>query len=227
VLADPVVTNSRLGTYTNFVNLLDLCGIAVPTGRQQNGLPMSVTLLAAAGRDALLGAIGRELHAKTSMSMGATGHAVPPAEPILSTRSATEDIELAVVGAHLSGMPLNTQLTSIGAKFCRTARTSASYRLHALAGQEVAKPGLIRMAPEAGTEIEVEIWRLPAAAFGQFIASIQPPLGIGTIELVDGARCKGFLVEAAGLAGAVDISEYGGWRNYVSRETIALRKAAT
>ncbi|MER8584321.1 allophanate hydrolase [Mesorhizobium sp. M1338] len=212
VLADPIETNSRLGTYTNFVNLLDMCGIAVPTGKRDDGLPMSVTLLAPAGRDALTAALARDLHAASGLSLGATGWQQPG---FLPAASSADDgmIDLVVVGAHLSGMPLNGQLSQLGARFSRSAKTSAAYRLYALAGQSVPKPGLLRVA-EGGAAVEVEVWRLSADAFGRFVAAIPPPLGIGTIELEDGSSAKGFLVETAGLSGASDISSFGGWRRF-------------
>ncbi len=216
VLADPVLTNSRNGTYTNFVNLLDMCGIAVPTGKRGDGLPMSVTLLAASGQDALTAELGRTLHEAFGGTLGATGWPQRSSHILAPDTFGPEAIEIAVVGAHLSGMPLNGQLRDLDAVFCRTARTTPGYRLHALAEQGIAKPGLIRVERDSGAAIEVEIWRLEPAAFGNFVATIQPPLGIGTIDLEDGTRCKGFLVEAAGLAGATDISGYGGWRKYVS-----------
>jgi allophanate hydrolase len=212
VLADPVVTNSRLGTYTNFVNLLDMCGMAVPTGKRGDGLPMSVTLLAPTGRDGFVAALARDVHAASGMALGATGWtAVPRAE--VKFEAAPGAIEIAVVGAHLSGMPLNGQLKDLGARFSRVVRTTPHYRLYALAGQSVPKPGMIRA--EAASAIEVEVWELSADAFGRFVAAIPPPLGIGTVSLEDGTSVKGFLVEPVGLAGAVEISSFGGWRRYV------------
>lgn len=215
VLADPIATNSRLGTYTNFVNLLDMCGIAVPTGKRDDGLPMSVTLLAKAGMDGLTAALARDIHAGSGLPLGATGWRQLDIAPAVSP---ADDgmIDLVVVGAHLSGMPLNGQLRRLGAQFSRAARTSAAYRLYALADQSVAKPGLIRVT-EGGAAVEVEIWRLSADAFGRFVAAIPSPLGIGTIELDDGSSAKGFLVESAGLSGASDISSFGGWRRFVDR----------
>lgn len=214
VLADPVETNSRLGTYTNFVNLLDMCGIAVPTGRRGDSLPMSVTLLAPAGRDALTAMLARDLHAASGLPLGATGWPQPSLQPAQPARDGM--IDLVVVGAHLSGMPLNGQLNQLGAQFLRATRTAAAYKLYALAGQLVPKPGLIRVA-NGGMQIDVEVWRLGPEAFGRFVAAIPAPLGIGTIELDDGTPAKGFLVETAGLVGASDISSFGGWRRFVAR----------
>ncbi|ESY68572.1 MULTISPECIES: allophanate hydrolase [Mesorhizobium] len=215
VLADPVETNSRLGTYTNFVNLLDMCGIAVPTGKRGDGLPMSVTLLAPAGCDALTAMLARDLHAASGLPLGATDWPQPGLQPAAQPRG-DGLIDLVVVGAHLSGMPLNGQLNQLGAQFGRATRTAAAYKLYALAGQLVPKPGLIRVA-DGGMRIDVEVWRLDAAAFGRFVAAIPPPLGIGTIELDDGTLAKGFLAETAGLSAATDISAYGGWRRFVAR----------
>ncbi|MER9330972.1 allophanate hydrolase [Mesorhizobium sp. M0488] len=215
VLADPIATNSRLGTYTNFVNLLDMCGIAVPTGERDDGLPMSVTLLAEAGMDGLTAALARDIHARSGLPLGATGWQQLDIAPAVSPADDAM-VDLVVVGAHLSGMPLNGQLRQLGAQFSRAARTAAAYRLYALAGQSVPKPGLIRVT-EGGAAVEVEIWRLSADAFGRFVAAIPSPLGIGTIELEDGSSAKGFLVESVGLSGASDISSFGGWRRFVDR----------
>jgi allophanate hydrolase len=215
VLADPIGTNGRNGTYTNFVNLLDLCGIAVPTGKRDDGLPMSVTLLASAGRDALTARLARDLHGASGATLGATAWPLPSA---VAAPAPTEDdaIALAVVGAHLSGMPLNGELRALGARFCRATRTAPVYRLYLLANQSVAKPGLLRHRDE-GLSIKVEVWHLSPAAFGRFVAAIPAPLGIGTLELEDGTCCKGFLVEPAGLVDAQDISHFGGWRDFVEQ----------
>lgn len=215
VLADPVATNSRLGTYTNFVNLLDMCGVAVPTGKRGDGLPMNVTLLAPAGRDALTAMLARDLHAQSGLPLGATGWPQPGPRPA-AVPPCDGMIDLVVVGAHLSGMPLNGQLNQLGAHFLRATRTAAAYKLYALVGQSVPKPGLIRVA-DGGMRIDVEVWRLGPEAFGRFVAAIPAPLGIGTVELDDGTPAKGFLVEGAGLDGASDISSFGGWRRFIAR----------
>jgi allophanate hydrolase len=213
VLADPIGANSRLGTYTNFVNLLDMCGIAAPTGLRDDGLPMSVTLLAAAGRDGLVASVARDLHAASGLPLGATRWPQPGAR--LIPEPAQEGmIELVVVGAHLSGMSLNSELKEAGARFLTATTTAPSYKLYALAGQTTPKPGLLRVGG-GGARIEVEVWGFCADAFGRFVAAIPPPLGIGTIELDNGVSAKGFLVEPAGLADAVDISSFGGWRSFV------------
>ncbi|MFB2553412.1 allophanate hydrolase [Ensifer soli] len=218
--AEPIRENSRLGTYTNFVNLLDLCGIAVPTGTRGDGLPASVTLLAPFGRDGLTAALARDIHAASGLPLGATGWTQAPARPPAIVE---EDvlIELVVVGAHLSGMPLNGQLRDLEARFSRAVTTTPDYRLYALAGQVPAKPGLIRAAQGSGAAIAVEVWRLTPSAFGRFVAAIPAPLGIGTIALADGSTAKGFLCEPAGLEGATDISAHGGWRAFVESQQAA------
>jgi allophanate hydrolase len=212
VLVDPIQLNSRLGTYTNFVNLLDLCALALPANLRDDGIPFGVTLLGPGGSDALLSSLGRVFHADTNLPLGATGVAQPPLIPLHAAPQAGE-IALAVVGAHLSGMPLNGELKSFGARFLESAQTAPDYRLFALGGTP-ARPGLLRVAAGAGTSIALEIWALPADGFGRFVATVPPPLSIGTLTLADGRAVKGFLVEAEGVAGARDVSGFGGWRAF-------------
>lgn len=131
-------------------------------------------------------------------------------------------IEIAVVGAHMDGMPLNQELTSLGATFARRTRTTPDYRFYALAGGPPRRPGLLRVADAEGGAIEVEVWTLDAGGFGRFVAAVPAPLGIGTVRLADGTSPKGFLVEPQGLIGAEDITSLGGWRRYVA-ETAASR----
>jgi allophanate hydrolase len=214
VLADPIALNSRLGTYTNFVNLLDLCALAVPAAMRADGKPFGVTLIAPAGCDAALASIGRAFHADTALPLGATGTAQPPLAAI-APRAADGEIAFAVVGAHLSGMPLNRELTASGARFLEESATAKDYRLFLLPGAP-AKPGLLRV-DGGGAAIAVEIWAMPADAFGRFVATVPPPLAIGTLTLADGRNVKGFLVEAAATAGARDISAFGGWRAFMAQ----------
>ncbi|MCY4589149.1 MAG: allophanate hydrolase [Alphaproteobacteria bacterium] len=210
--ADPVGPNSRLGTYTNFVNLMDLCAVTVPTGPRMDALPGSVTLIAEAGRDLLAAAVGWRLHAAAAPYLGATRHPVPattppPAGPLPG------ETALAVAGAHMSGLPLNRELTSRDGRYLYSATTGPAYRLFALTGGTTPRPGMLRCSP--GAEIELEIWALPSACLGDFLVSVPPPLSIGTIALSDGSTVKGFLVEHAGTDGAQDITGYGGWRAYL------------
>ena len=215
VLADPIHLNSRLGTYTNFVNLLDLCALAVPASMRPDGAPFGVTLLAPAGEDAALAAIGRQFHHSTGLPLGALKYPQPPLAKLPAV-PATGEIGIAVVGAHLSGMPLNGELHSAGGRLVARTKTAPHYRLYALAGTKPPKPGMLRVKNGAGTAIEVEVWMLPDAAFGRFVGAIPPPLSIGTVELADGSAVKGFLVEAEAVADARDISSFGGWRAFVS-----------
>ena len=212
--ADPIGPNSRAGTYTNFVNLLDLCGIAVPGPVRSDGLPGGVTLLARSGADARIAALGDALHREAAPTLGATGWTMPPSRS--PTRdSETWEAELVVVGAHMSGLPLNGQLTALGARFLRAARTSPVYRLHALAGGPPARPGLVRVGSGEGAAIECEVWAVPLAGLGALVAAIPAPLGIGTVELSTGASAKGFICEPAGLTDAADITAFGSWRDYL------------
>jgi allophanate hydrolase len=216
VLADPIQLNSRLGTYTNFVNLLDLCGLAVPAALHEGRTPFGITLLAPGGHDGLVAAIGRRFHADTALPLGALGRPQPALAP-LAEAPGNGVVALAVVGAHLSGMPLNHELRSHQAQFVETIPTAPDYRLYALAGTSPPKPGLLRVAPDHGSAIEVEVWAMPAEPFGRFVAAVPPPLSIGSIKLADGRMVKGFLVEAEAVNGARDISAFGGWRSFVAQ----------
>jgi allophanate hydrolase len=215
VLADPIQLNSRLGTYTNFVNLLDLCGLALPASLRHDGIPFGVTVLAPGGSDALLASLGRVFHADTNLPLGATGVAQPPLAPLAAAPRAGE-IALCVVGAHMSGMALNGELKSFGARFLEAAQTAPDYRLFALNAQP-PRPGLLGIAAGHGASIAVELWALPAEGFGRFVAAVPPPLSIGTLTLADGRSVKGFLAESRGVEGARDISGFGGWRAFVAR----------
>lgn len=212
--ADPIGANARLGTYTNFVNLLDLCALAVPGPFRADGLPSGVTLIAPAGRDALLAGIGAQIHRSSGVNIGANGFKVPAIAPA-PAEAPPETIEIAVVGAHLSGMALNGELTTRGGVFVRSAATEPTYQLYALPGGPPPRPGLIRTA-RMGSAIETEVWALSSEAFGDLVASIPSPLGIGTVKLGDGTAVKGFLCEPAALENARDISNFGGWRAYLA-----------
>ena len=216
VLADPVTLNSRLGTYTNFVNLLDLCGLAVPASIGADGTPFGVTLLAPAGRDMQLASIGAAFHALCDLRLGASVDPVPPPQAA-SPAVQPGEIAIAVVGAHLSGMPLNGELRAVNARLLRVTATAADYRLFALRGTVPPKPGLMRVERGAGARIALELWALTADAFGRFVGSIPPPMAIGTLRLDDDSEVKGFLAEPAAFDGARDISEFGGWRNFIEQ----------
>lgn len=211
--AEPVLLNTRLGTYTNFVNLLDLSAVAVPAGFRADGLPLGATLMAPAFFDAALLELGGRMHAALGGRLGGTQVALGDAgsAPVPSAGR----VSLAVVGAHLSGQPLNHQLTSRGGVLVRSTRTAADYRLFALPNTTPPKPGLVREAGFSGAGIEVEVWSLSPAAFGAFTAEVPAPLAIGNVTLADGASVKGFVCEPSALLGAKDITEHGGWRSYL------------
>jgi allophanate hydrolase len=214
VLADPIQLNSRLGTYTNFVNLLDLCGLALPASFTEAGVPFGMTLLAPGGQDAMLAAAGRAFHSATRLPLGALGVPQPPLSAVAPIAGANETA-LAVVGAHLSGLPLNGELCACGGRLLEATRTAPDYRLYALPGSP-ARPGLLRVPAGEGAAIDVEVWALPADAVGRFLDGVPRPLSIGTVTLADGRGVKGFLVEAEATRGAHDITGFGGWRAYLA-----------
>ncbi|MFL1461234.1 allophanate hydrolase [Roseococcus sp. DSY-14] len=183
MLADPVALNSRLGTYTNFVNLCDLAALAVPAGA-------GVTLVGPAFSEGRLAGLGAAL----------LGESLPD-RPL-----APGEAELFCIGAHMAGLPLNHQVTALGGRFLRAARTAPQYRLHDLG----SRPGMLRGAP--GAAIAGEVWALPEAAIGALLAQVPPPLGFGRVSLEDGTAPLGFLAEAAGVEGAADVTALGGWR---------------
>jgi allophanate hydrolase len=215
VLANPIELNSRLGTYTNFVNLLDLCGLALPASIRSDDIPFGITLLAPAGHDAQLASIGRVFHADTKLAMGGRNLPQPPLAP-LATAVSGDEIAIAVVGAHLSGMALNGELKALGGRLMEATATAPDYKLYALKGTAPPKPGMLRVKAGTGSSIQLELWALSAAAFGKFVAAIPSPLSIGTIRLADGSGVKGFLVEPAAIDGARDISVFGGWRAFMA-----------
>ncbi|ERH74086.1 allophanate hydrolase [Serratia marcescens] len=207
---EPVLFNSQFGTYTNFTNLADLSALALPGPLREDGLPAGITLIAPAWHDRALAAFGLRWQRQCALPLGAIGRALPP-QPAPAPSSG--HVRLAVVGAHLSGMPLNAQLTQRDAVWVEQTVTAPCYRLYALADTDPPKPGLARAAQ--GAAIRVELWDIPLARFGEFVAEIPAPLGIGTLLLADGRRVKGFICEAWALEGATDITEFGGWRDYL------------
>jgi allophanate hydrolase len=217
VLADPVRLNSNLGTYTNFVNLMDLSALAVPAGFRGNGLPVGVTLIGRAFDDGMLANLGDRLHrAMPDAKLGGTATSLADT-PVAANSAPADVIHVAVVGAHLSGQPLNSQLTERNACLVRTTRTAPGYSIYALANTAPPKPGLIFDGNGSG-RIEVEIWQMSASAFGSFVTLIPSPLGIGTLKLEDGTSVKGFICEPFAISGSHDITAFGGWRNWLARK---------
>ncbi len=218
--ADPVALNRHLGEYTNFVNLLDYAAISVPSSLRADGMPFGITLIGRCGSDFQLAELGQRFHHSTGLPLGATGEPMPAPEalPVIAPQPM---VKVAVVGAHLSGMPLNTQMTERGARLLETTTTAAQYRLYALPGTVPPKPGLLRV-PVGGAAIALEVWEMPLAHYGSFVALIPAPLGIGSLTLADGGSVQGFLCEALAIAGAEDITHHGGWRAYMaSRAALA------
>ncbi len=215
VEAEPMRRNTDLGYYTNFVNLMDLSAVAVPAGFRPNGLPFGVTLVGPAWTETDLLTVADQLHRANGEFIGGTRHALAdtPALPTITCPAGWT--KLAVVGAHLSGQPLNSQLTQRGAKLLQTCRTAPEYRLYALANTQPPKPGLVRSLGFAGPGMELEVWALSHADFGSFVAQVPPPMTIGTVLLEDGQQVKCFFCEPYALEGGVEITEFGGWRGYV------------
>ena len=217
--ADPVALNRNLGEYTNFVNLLDYAAISVPSSLRSDGLPFGVTLIGPCGSDWQLAELGRRLHQNTGLKQGVTGLNVPNVALAQSkrARAAIESVAtmaVAVVGAHLTGMPLNPQLTERGATLRQTTSTTSHYRLYALPNTTPPKPGLRRVAT-GGAAIALEVWDMPVSQVGSFLALIPAPLGLGQIELADGSWVTGFICEGHALDAAQDVTAHGGWRAYI------------
>lgn len=217
VNADPVGVNSQLGTYTNFVNLADCSALALPACMRSDGLPFGITLIAPAWQDAALIKFGAMWQANSDLYLGTSQRKAPA---IAAKNIAPEGyLRLAVVGAHLLGMPLNSQLQERKALFVESTFTASNYRLYALPNTTPPKPGLIRseasMDNSGGGEIIVELWDVPLQHFGSFVALIPAPLGIGTLTLHDGREVKGFICEGSAVNGATDITHLGGWRAYI------------
>lgn len=213
MLASPVALNSQFGRYTNFANLMGLSAIAVPAGFGPSGLPAGVTLVGPGFADDALAPFAAALHATADCGAGIDrGLALRPPAPVCPDGWQ----QIVVVGAHLSGMALNHELTGPGGVMLSASRTAPDYRLYALAGTQPPKPGLLRDPGHAGPGLEVEVWALPPAAFAAFVARIPAPLGIGKITLEDGQSISGFLCEAHALAGADEITHHGGWRAYMA-----------
>lgn len=206
---EPLALNTNLGYYTNFMNLLDLSACAVPAGFTPEGLPFGVTLAAPAWSEHALIAIGAKLHRESGFESG------------LIDVSASKSVILAVCGAHMSGLPLNHELTSRGAKLVEKTSTAARYRFFALESFSPPRPGLVHVGEEGGS-IQVELWEIPSENFGSFFNGVPSPLALGSVSLQDGKTVKGFLCESYAVEGAKEITKLGGWRSYLSQNTPSL-----
>ncbi|MCM1959174.1 allophanate hydrolase [Acinetobacter modestus] len=207
---NPIEYNAHLGTYTNFTNLADLSALALPAGFRADHLPFGITLIAPAWHDAALVHFGKAWQNYLALKLGALDKTLPLSSV---TPISPHHIRVAVVGAHLTGMPLNFQLTTRDAVHIETTKTSKNYALYALNGTVPPKPGLARQ--QDGQSIIVELWDVPTARFGEFVAEIPTPLGMGNVELEDGRWVKGFICEPYGIDDAENISHFGGWRAYI------------
>ena len=213
--ADPIALNRNLGAYTNFVNLLDYAAISVPSSIRADGLPFGITLIGPCGSDWQLADLGQRYHHATGLLQGALTQMLPAPQSVPGIQPA-DTVKVAVVGAHLSGMPLNSQLTDRGASLVRATGTAPDYKFFALPGTVPPKPGLLRVSPGQGSSIAVEVWQMPLEHYGSFVALIPAPLGIGTLTLADGSAVQGFICEPEALQGALDITHMGGWRAYIA-----------
>ena len=217
VLGDPFEQNALLGRFTNFANLMDLAAIALPSGFTRDGLPFGVSVIGQAFSDWRLADFADRLQRALPATIGRTGVPIaPPSEPV-SSRGERRDVLLAVAGAHLTGLPLNGELTRRGARLVGTGKTAQDYRFYALAGTVPAKPGLVRSPGFSGPGIEVELWTLEREAFGSFVASVPPPMVIGNVTLDDGRSVKSFLCEPYALEGSEDITSFGGFRAFLAK----------
>jgi len=203
--AEPVLRNSELGYYTNFMNLLDYAAVAVPSAFMDNGMPWGVTLFGRAFTDQYLLSVADALQRQQGL-----------AAPAPVTVARHDRARLVVCGAHLDGLALNWQLKQRGARLVETTFSSSDYQLYALAGGPPFRPGMVRVK-DGGVAIAVEVWELPSSELGSFLTGIPAPLGLGKVQLADGRWESGFICEAHGLEGAVNISQLGGWRAYLNR----------
>jgi len=214
VQADPMGANSALGKYTNFVNLLGWSALATPAGFTDQGLPFGVTWIAQAGCDEALLELGDRWMKWRDLPLGSHLRPFQPSATERPLFQPAESHRIAVVGAHLSGMPLNHQLQEVGARLAIATTTSANYALYHLPDTTPPKPGLVRVA-EAGQAIALEVYDVPNWAVSEFLLGIPSPLGLGKVELADGQWVTGFICEPSGIINAKNVSAFGGWRAYM------------
>jgi allophanate hydrolase len=215
---EPRSVNDKLGVYTRFANYVGCPVLAVPAGFRSDGLPFGVSLVGKPAQDAELDALAARLHAASGAGAGRRRDPLP-SSALASTAStaAAGDARVAVVGAHMRGLALNTQLTELGATYVETTRSAPRYRLFVLPGGPPERPGLVQVNAD-GHAIELEVWQLSWQALGQLLSRVPAPLGIGSVELASGARVKGFLCESCATEGARDISQLGGYRAYLAQK---------
>ncbi len=194
VRENPIDANTAMGRFTNHCNLLDLCAAAIPAGMAEKDVPFGITAFALCGEEYLVAGFAQKYEA------------------------CRETIPLVVCGLHMRGMPLEHQMLELGAVFAKEIKTAPVYRMYALP-ETPERPGLVRVK-QGGTALEAEVWNVPADTLGGFIAGISAPLGFGKVQLSDGTSCEGFLCESEAVEGALDITEFGGFRNYFESKTV-------
>jgi allophanate hydrolase len=217
--ADPVGPNRQLGRYTNFVNLLDMAAHALPGPFRSDGLPAGITLVGPAFSDFALAQLASRWVRSLQASAGAVRQPIGAAPAALQAAAPAEPVRIVAVGAHMSGLALNWQFQERAARRVATTHTAPLYRLHSLTGTQATRPALVHVGAAQGKAIEVEVWEMDSAHVGSFLALVGPPLAIGTVELADGSSERGFVCEPRGVApqtGALDISEFGGWRAFLA-----------
>lgn len=218
VETDPVALNRQLGYYSQCANLLDLTAVAVPAGFTDVGLPFGVTAYGPAFGDARLSALAADIQRRVGAPLGATGHPLPAENDCVHGTVTDGLVQVGVIGAHMRGLPLNHELANRGGRFCYTTRTAPEYRLYALNHLSPSRPGMVR--DPSGAPIEIEVWELPVEGFGELVAGIDAPLGIGTVQLQNAQRVKGFLCESEGIGAAEDITHFGAWRAYLANRSL-------
>lgn len=231
VEAEPIRVNSLQGTWTNFVNLADMCGLAIPAGFRSDGLPCGVTLLGEKFADYALLDLAHRYFKHTfpqGRRLGAVpGAIVTPLKDCLHRHIPRVDldacVQVAVVGAHLAGMPLHWQVEQVDGVLVSTPKTSKSYRLYALPS---GKPGLRRVTDGSGSQIQLEVYAISKEKFGEFVAMVPPPLGIGSVELESGKYVHSFICEESGYTaeGVTEITQFGGWRSYQDSRVKSVKK---
>jgi allophanate hydrolase len=220
VLEVPVGLNTVLGLYTNFVNLLDLCAMAVPNAFLPSGMPTGITIVGKAFDDHFVYQVGRFFQSARNLPLGATDFKLPEkSQNVASIELLHEYIDLAVCGAHMKDLPLNKQLLQLGGTLVKATKTTPDYRLYDISSKDLKRPGMIRTTNGNGASIDVEVWRIPRLRASDFLEKVKAPLTLGTVQLKDGSAVKGFLCENYVTSESNDISSFGGWREYIKSKT--------
>jgi allophanate hydrolase len=216
VNAEPILLNSRLGYYTNYMNLLDCASVAVPAGFLDNGLPWGISLVSGCMQDRKLLSFANLWQQHLNISPGNLDYPLPKSS--VTDVDYSDTIPLVVCGAHLEGLALNWQLQERGAWLQQKTLSAPSYRMFVIEGA-VPRPGMVRDEAD-GKALEIEIWQVPKAELGSFVAGIAAPLGIGKVETSDGRWLSGFICEGYAVSGAEEVTMLGGWRRYLQQRAL-------